>query len=179
MSAAPAPLGRSSDSLRRLSFLAVTALLGACLTAVVTASAIGSPPRAPPPFRRLRPPGPPCSATISPGRRPPSSANWFYDIGTGYGTGEIEQTTSSTANSYLDGSGNLVLKAIKNGSTWTSARLESTRDDFQAARRQDGDDGLDQAAESGERPGLLAKRSGHWARRCVRAAAGPPRARST
>jgi F5/8 type C domain/Ricin-type beta-trefoil lectin domain/Putative Ig domain len=63
---------------------------------------------------------------------PPSSANWFYDIGTGYGTGEIEQTTNSTNNVYLDGNGNLVLKAINNGGTWTSARIESTRGDFQA-----------------------------------------------
>jgi hypothetical protein len=62
----------------------------------------------------------------------PSSANWFYDIGTGYGTGEKENTTSSTNNVYLDGNGHLVLKAINNGGTWTSARIESTRDDFQA-----------------------------------------------
>ena len=62
----------------------------------------------------------------------PSSSNWFYDIGTGYGTGEIENTTSSTNNVYLDGSGHLVLKAISNGGTWTSARIESARDDFQA-----------------------------------------------
>jgi hypothetical protein len=38
----------------------------------------------------------------------PWSANWFYDIGTGYGTGETEQTTSSTSNVYLDGNGHLV-----------------------------------------------------------------------
>ena len=62
----------------------------------------------------------------------PSAANWFYDIGSGYGTGEIENTTASTNNAYVDGNGNLVLKAISNGGTWTSARLESTRDDFQA-----------------------------------------------
>ncbi|WP_051944448.1 discoidin domain-containing protein [Streptacidiphilus rugosus] len=62
----------------------------------------------------------------------PSSANWFYDIGTGYGTGEKEQTTSSTANTYLDGNGHLVLKALSSGSAWTSSRIESTRDDFQA-----------------------------------------------
>ena len=43
----------------------------------------------------------------------PSSANWFYDIGTGYGTGEIEQTTNSTKNVYLDGDGHLVLKATR------------------------------------------------------------------
>ena len=47
----------------------------------------------------------------------PSASNWFYDIGTGYGTGETEQTTSSTSNVYLDGNGHLVLKAINNGGT--------------------------------------------------------------
>ena len=47
-------------------------------------------------------------------------------------TGEIERTTSSTRNVYLDGHGHLVLKAIRSGSTWTSARIESTRDDFAA-----------------------------------------------
>jgi hypothetical protein len=62
----------------------------------------------------------------------PSSANWFYDIGTGYGTGEVENTTNSTNNVYLDGNGHLVLKAINNGGTWTSGRIESTRDDFTA-----------------------------------------------
>jgi hypothetical protein len=62
----------------------------------------------------------------------PAAANWFYDIGTGYGTGEREQTTNSTNNVYLDGNGHLVLKAINSGGTWTSGRIESTRDDFQA-----------------------------------------------
>ncbi len=62
----------------------------------------------------------------------PSSANWFYDIGTGFGTGETEQTTNSTSNVFLDGNGHLVLKAIDNGGSWTSARIESTREDFQA-----------------------------------------------
>src|ERR1700734_2693102 len=62
----------------------------------------------------------------------PSASNWFYDIGTGYGTGEIENTTNSTNNVYLDGNGHLVLKATDNGGTWTSGRIESTRDDFQA-----------------------------------------------
>ena len=62
----------------------------------------------------------------------PSSANWFYDIGTGFGTGETEHTTNSTNNVFLDGNGHLVLKAIDNAGSWTSARIESTRDDFQA-----------------------------------------------
>jgi Carbohydrate binding module (family 6)/Ricin-type beta-trefoil lectin domain/Putative Ig domain len=62
----------------------------------------------------------------------PSSANWFYDIGTGYGTGEIENTTDSTSNVYLDGNGHLDITAIDSNGTWTSGRIESTRDDFEA-----------------------------------------------
>ncbi|HEX3965928.1 MAG TPA: putative Ig domain-containing protein, partial [Trebonia sp.] len=62
----------------------------------------------------------------------PSQANWFYDIGTGYGTGEVENTTNSTNNVHLDGNGDLDLTAINNGGTWTSGRIESTRDDFTA-----------------------------------------------
>ena len=62
----------------------------------------------------------------------PPSANWFYDIGTDLGNREINQNTSSTGNAYLDGNGHLVLKAIDSGGSWTSARIESTRDDFQA-----------------------------------------------
>jgi beta-glucanase (GH16 family) len=62
----------------------------------------------------------------------PATADWFYDIGTGYGTGEIEQTTDSTRNVYLDGHGHLVLKATRSGGAWTSARIETTRDDFAA-----------------------------------------------
>ena len=42
----------------------------------------------------------------------PSSANWFYDIGTDSGNEEINHNTSSTSNVYLDGKGHLVLKAI-------------------------------------------------------------------
>jgi len=62
----------------------------------------------------------------------PNPQNWFYDIGTGYGTGEIENTTNSTSNVYLDGNGDLDITAIDNGGTWTSGRIESTRDDFEA-----------------------------------------------
>src|SRR6202034_2066148 len=62
----------------------------------------------------------------------PSAQNWFYDIGTGYGTGEIENTTDSTSNVYLDGNGHLDITAVDNNGTWTSGRIESTRDDFEA-----------------------------------------------
>src|SRR5689334_8759027 len=49
--------------------------------------------------------------------------NWLYDIGTSYpggagnwGTGEVETATDSTNNVYQDGSGNLVIKPIRDGS---------------------------------------------------------------
>lgn len=119
---------------RRRSILVIMALFGACLSGIMTGAVAGAPSAYADPV-----PPPPAGWTTVFGDNfagsagsPPSSANWFYDIGTGYGTGEKEQTTTSTANSYLDGNGHLVLKAINNGGTWTSARLESTRDDFQA-----------------------------------------------
>ena len=67
----------------------------------------------------------------------PSSANWTYDTGnSGFGNPEIEDycTPGSSAspcvasqpNAYQDGSGNLVITAVKNSSgQWTSARLKS------------------------------------------------------
>ncbi len=127
------PTGRRAGSLRRRSVLTTLALLAGCLTSVVATALISAPARAD------TVPGPPPGWTTvfgdnfaGPAGSAPSSANWFYDIGTGYGTGEKEQTTNSTSNVYLDGNGHLVLKAINNGGTWTSARIESTRDDFQA-----------------------------------------------
>lgn len=65
--------------------------------------------------------------------------NWLYDTGTSYpggaanwGTGEVETMTSSTANVYQDGKGNLVIKPIRdNQKNWTSGRIETQRSDFQ------------------------------------------------
>ena len=108
-------------------------LLAGCLAAIAVAAVT-----APQAHAGTAPPPPAGYTTVfsdnfaGPAGSAPSSANWFYDIGTGFGTGEIEHMTSSTANSYLDGNGHLVLKSINNGGTWQSARLESTRDDFAA-----------------------------------------------
>ncbi|GIH28365.1 endo-1,3-beta-glucanase [Acrocarpospora phusangensis] len=68
----------------------------------------------------------------------PSSSNWIIDTGYGYsggpsnwGTGEIQQYTSSTQNLSLDGSGNLRITPIKSSSgAWTSGRIETRRADF-------------------------------------------------
>src|ERR1035437_1667922 len=58
-----------------------------------------------------------------------NTANWQYDTGTGFGTGEIETMTNSTANVYQDGAGHLVIKALHTGTNptagWTSGRLET------------------------------------------------------
>jgi hypothetical protein len=119
---------------RRLSLLTVLTLLAGCLVSVVLTALTGIPAA-----RADTPPPPPAGWNTvfsdnfaGAAGSAPSASNWFYDIGTGYGTGETEQTTNSTSNVYLDGSGHLVLKAIDNGGTWTSGRIESTRDDFQA-----------------------------------------------
>jgi len=62
----------------------------------------------------------------------PSAQNWFYDIGTGYGNNEVEHTTNSASDINQGGNGHLVIQANDPAGTWTSAKIESTRDDFQA-----------------------------------------------
>ncbi|MBB5873797.1 hypothetical protein F4553_007231 [Allocatelliglobosispora scoriae] len=69
----------------------------------------------------------------------PSGANWIIDTGTSYpggpanwGTGEVQSFTNSTSNLKQDGAGNLVITPIKNGSSWTSARIETQRTNFTA-----------------------------------------------
>jgi hypothetical protein len=65
---------------------------------------------------------------------------WRYDAGAGssFGTGEVETTTTSTANVYQDGAGHLVLKALHTGTDpvagWTSGRVETQADGFGAPR---------------------------------------------
>ncbi len=58
---------------------------------------------------------------------------WRYDTGTGWGTGEIENMSSSTANVQHDGNGHLQITAIRDANgNWTSGRIESQRSDFAA-----------------------------------------------
>ncbi|MEU6798729.1 glycoside hydrolase family 16 protein [Nonomuraea wenchangensis] len=71
----------------------------------------------------------------------PSSSNWIIDTGHAYpggpanwGTGEIQNYTSSTSNLSLDGSGNLRITPLRSSSgEWTSARIETRRADFKPA----------------------------------------------
>ena len=127
--------GGSMRQLRLLSVLAaVVALLCGCATQVMSTALVSAQTTRP-----LAVPTAPAGWTTVfkddfAGRAgsAPSAKNWFYDIGTGYGTGEIEHTTNSTRNVYVDGHGHLVLKATRSGGTWRSGRIESTRDDFAA-----------------------------------------------
>ena len=74
-----------------------------------------------------------------PAGSPVSSARWRYDTGThypggslGWGNDEVETYTTSTSNVYLDGSGDLAIRPIRDGrGKWTSGRLETQRTDFQ------------------------------------------------
>jgi len=67
----------------------------------------------------------------------PDPSKWRYDLGRWADNDELETYTDSRANSYLDGNGNLVIKAIKvterggrsRRVTYTSARLQ-TQDTF-------------------------------------------------
>jgi beta-glucanase (GH16 family) len=68
------------------------------------------------------------------------SADWLYDVGTGYpggatnwGTNEVETATDSTSNVHLDGNGHLVITPLRDSSGhWTSGRVETRRTDFAA-----------------------------------------------
>jgi hypothetical protein len=68
-------------------------------------------------------------------------SGWTYDTGTQYngtgctsnwGTSEVETDTNSTANVSEDGNGHLNITAVDNGGSWTSGRLETAADDFEA-----------------------------------------------
>jgi beta-glucanase (GH16 family) len=62
----------------------------------------------------------------------PDGAVWNYDLGAGgWGNNELQNYTDSRANSALDGAGNLVITARREGDGYTSARLQ-TNDTFEA-----------------------------------------------
>jgi Carbohydrate binding module (family 6)/Putative Ig domain len=68
-------------------------------------------------------------------------SGWTYDQGTQYngsgctgnwGTGEVESNTNSTANVSEDGSGHLNITPVNSGGSWTSGRIETVADNFEA-----------------------------------------------
>jgi len=60
----------------------------------------------------------------------PDGSKWNYDLGSnGFGNNEIQEYTNNTRNVRQE-NGNLVIEAIKSGSSWTSARIVS-RDKYE------------------------------------------------
>ncbi|TVQ15228.1 MAG: glycoside hydrolase family 16 protein [Bacteroidetes bacterium] len=58
----------------------------------------------------------------------PDPANWTFDLGTGedgWGNQELQSYTNNPANVSLDGQGNLVITAIQDGNSFTSARIKT------------------------------------------------------
>ena len=56
----------------------------------------------------------------------PDSTRWTYDTGGGgWGNGELETYTNSTANTYQDGAGHLVISANYGGGSYTSGRIKT------------------------------------------------------
>lgn len=58
----------------------------------------------------------------------PDNKKWTFDLGTGdngWGNQELQSYTNSTNNVSLDGNGNLVITARKNGNAFTSARVKT------------------------------------------------------
>lgn len=58
----------------------------------------------------------------------PDPAKWTYDLGTGqdgWGNQELQSYTNNPENVSLDGNGNLIIRAIRTGNTFTSARIKT------------------------------------------------------
>ncbi len=60
----------------------------------------------------------------------PDASKWTYDLGTGpgqdgWGNQELQVYTNKPENVSMDGAGNLVLTAVRNGGSFTSARIKT------------------------------------------------------
>ena len=125
----------------RRAVIAAIGAVGALLAAMVTSLAFTASSSA------TTVPGPPSGWTTTYSDSFSGSAGsgvdsgWTYDTGTqytgtgctaNYGTGEVESNTNSTANVSEDGSGHLNITAVNSGGSWTSGRIETTSDSFEA-----------------------------------------------
>jgi beta-glucanase (GH16 family) len=56
----------------------------------------------------------------------PDSTKWTYDLGAGgWGNQELETYTNLPQNVFMDGTGHLIIRVERSGSTYTSARLKT------------------------------------------------------
>jgi beta-glucanase (GH16 family) len=61
-----------------------------------------------------------------PANSSPDPTYWTFDTGGGgWGNGELETYTNTTANAYQDGNGHLVIQALNNNGNYTSARMKT------------------------------------------------------
>ena len=121
--AAPGPAGQPPRR-RRTALIGALALVGAMFTAITVSAA---------PAQATTVPGAPSgwstvfSDGFSGGSGSGIDSQWMYDTGQGnWGTGEIENMTSSTSNVHLDGNGHLDITALNSGGNWTSGRVQTT-----------------------------------------------------
>jgi len=136
------PWGARKGKGRRRRVVSMTAVL-ALGPAAVLAAVIGAAPSA----SATTVPSPPSgwttafSDSFSGAAGSGVDSNWTDDIGTQYsgtgctgnwGTGEVESDTNSTANVSEDGNGHLNITAVDSGGSWTSGRIETAADDFEA-----------------------------------------------
>ncbi|MFN7995624.1 MAG: glycoside hydrolase family 16 protein [Bryobacteraceae bacterium] len=79
-------------------------------------------PAAPPPWRLIW-----SDEFDGPAQSPPDASKWSYDLGAGkWGNEELETYTDSRNNSFQDGQGHLVIRALQTGpGRYTSARLNT------------------------------------------------------
>jgi beta-glucanase (GH16 family) len=60
----------------------------------------------------------------APAQTPPDPTRWDYDLGrSGWGNNEVQTYTNSIANSFHDGQGHLVIRAVREDTGFTSARI--------------------------------------------------------
>lgn len=61
-----------------------------------------------------------------PADRVPDSSYWKFDVGQGiFGDGDVAYLTDSVANVHLDGHGGVDITAVRQGQSWTSARIQT------------------------------------------------------
>ena len=110
----------------------------------------------------------------------PSSANWFYDIGTDTGNKEVNNNTNSTSNVYRDGKGHLVREGDQERQQLDRGPdREHPRRLPGPARRRTGDDRVRSSSRIRRRGWGTGQRSGHSGRPRGRAVPCPPPASST
>src|ERR1700687_5141645 len=116
------------------------ALIGTAISALVLGCAADAPAKPKAPADQTMPAAPAkpwvnvwSDSFNGPAGQSLNGSTWKYDTGQGpFGTGEMERNTTSAANVRLDGDGNLEIVPLRNGSSWTSGRIQTRSSNFGA-----------------------------------------------